>query len=236
MQLAPAAPARSEWHAPRVLDTPRAALPSAAARAGVSGADPQAAEDAVGTGVARHVLQSLRAARRTLEDAIEGAIDEVHVRVGEAVSGGVDAAHTEAVPIWVVARLRPEQPPLGTRSARLQTAHGCVTVRGAVRAAQPTRFQMDALLEEGASQLHSYGLGPAKLLPRLLRGQRCAMLYLGANGAGKTHSAFGDLEGARPSLPATITLAATTRPPRHDPSSPRPPRALPAPSRRPGVW
>ena len=95
------------------------------------------------------------------------------------------------MPLRVVARLRPQRPPLGRRSRRLLCEDGCVRVLGEVRAALPASFQFDAVLEEHATQEEAYEHGAAQLLPRLLAGGRAAMLYAGQAGAGKTHTCFG---------------------------------------------
>ena len=87
--------------------------------------------------------------------------------------------------------MRPSKPPLGKRSTRLSSAHGAVRVRGAARNAAPTTFQFDALLEEAAPQEVAYEHGCGTLVPRLLAGRRCAALFLGQSGTGKSHAAFG---------------------------------------------
>ena len=130
------------------------------------------------------------------------------------VSQSPNTAAIERVPVWVAARLRPARLPLGRRSARLLAANGCVTVRGVGAGAVPARFQLDALLEEGASQLHAYEAGPARLLPRLLDGQAETHEYGGwRNGR----------EGTRLTPRATRhTPRAPTTPQPHSPATSQP--------------
>ena len=145
--------------------------------------------DAVGGAVA----SGLHEAGRALEDWW----DEAALKVSEGVAslgsggGGDGWGTTTAMPLRVVARLRPGRPPLGRRSRRLLCEDGCVRVLGEVRAALPASFQFDAVLEEHATQREAYEHGAAQLLPRLLAGGRAAMLYVGQAGAGKTHTCFG---------------------------------------------
>jgi hypothetical protein len=139
------------------------------------------------------VASSLHEAGRALEEWW----DEAALKVSEGVAslggggGGGEWGTTTAVPLRVVARLRPQRPPLGRRSRRLLCEDGCVRVLGEVRAALPASFQFDAVLEEHATQREAYEHGAAQLLPRLLAGGRAAMLYVGQAGAGKTHTCFG---------------------------------------------
>ena len=138
------------------------------------------------------VASGLHVAGRALEEWW----DEAALKVSKGVAslgggGGGEWGTTTAVPLRVVARLRPQRPPLGRRSRRLLCEDGCVRVLGEVRAALPASFQFDAVLEEHATQEEAYEHGAAQLLPRLLAGGRAAMLYAGQAGAGKTHTCFG---------------------------------------------
>ena len=139
------------------------------------------------------VASGLHEAGRALEEWWDEAALKVSERVASFGSGGGGGewGTTTAVPLRVVARLRPQRPPLGRRSRRLLCEDGCVRVLGEVRAALPASFQFDAVLEEHATQREAYEHGAAQLLPRLLAGGRAAMLYVGQAGAGKTHTCFG---------------------------------------------
>ena len=129
--------------------------------------------------------------------AVERVMDGVSLAVSHSLADplaaalGSKAPERVLEPLRVVCRLRPARPPLGRRSARLSCAYGAVRVRGAVRGASPTSFQLDALLEEAASQEVAYAHGAGTLVPRLLAGRRCAALFVGQSGSGKTHAAFG---------------------------------------------
>ena len=130
--------------------------------------------------------------------AIENLLDDVSLAVSTslhehplALALGGKKRDSVREPIRVAVRLHPQRPPLGKRSARLSCAHGAVRVRGTVRGASPATFQMDALFEEAATQETAYLHGVGTLIPRLLAGRKCAVLFLGQSGSGKTHTAFG---------------------------------------------
>ena len=146
-----------------------------------------------GSGDASGVGSIFGAAIRGATHAMERVLDDVSLAVSESVPTFAIGKSPQRVsePLRVVVRLRPEKPPLGRRSERIGCAHGAVRIRGAVRDASPAVFQMDALLEEGASQGVAYAHGVGTLIPRLLAGRRCACIFLGQSGAGKTHAAFG---------------------------------------------
>jgi hypothetical protein len=146
------------------------------------------------------------AATETVEDWMDAASVAVSESLTDFVTEGPLASISSAVlstparpdartlmtqPIQVVVRLHPERAPLGRRSARLTCANGAIRVAGSVRGASPTMYQLDAVLEEGATQSVAYSYGVAHLVPRLLAGRRCAVLFVGPSAAGKSHTAFG---------------------------------------------
>ena len=152
-------------------------------------------------GLGETVAEGVKLAGAALSEMIEDLGDNLAAqadRLSGTLGLGVGAAGNshlgrgvEEEAVRVVARLRPQRRPLGRRSARLRAAHGSVQILGEVRAALPATFQLDALLEEHASQEQAYVHTVRPLLPRFLGGARCAVLFCGASGTGKTHSAFG---------------------------------------------
>ena len=136
---------------------------------------------------------------RSASEAVEAMLDEVNVVISASIASSIssisslgrDCAEVARQPVWVCVRMQPERLPLGRRSDRLASSNGTVRVRGAMPNASPALYGVDAVLEEGADQPTSYEHGAGTLVARLLAGRRCAMLFLGAPGAGKTHAAFG---------------------------------------------
>ena len=160
-----------------------------------------ATPDVAEVGLGETVAEGVKLAGAALSEMIEDLGDNLAAqadRLSGTLGLGVGAAGNshlgrgvEEEAVRVVARLRPQRRPLGRRSARLRAAHGSVQILGEVRAALPATFQLDALLEEHASQEQAYVHTVRPLLPRFLGGARCAVLFCGASGTGKTHSAFG---------------------------------------------
>ena len=139
-------------------------------------------------------MQYTRSSLQSAGHAFDRMIDDVSLALSDnPLANALGGRPTPKVnePLRVIARLRPSKPPLGRRSERVSCAHGAIRVRGTVRGASPAMFQLDALLEEAASQEVAYAHGAGTLVPRLLAGRRCACLFLGQSGSGKTHAAFG---------------------------------------------
>ena len=65
------------------------------------------------------------------------------------------------------------------------------SIASEVQGATPASYQLDALLDEGASQEQAYELAARPLLANLLLGGDAALVGIGAAGTGKTHTLFG---------------------------------------------
>ena len=160
-----------------------------------------ATPDVAEVGLGETVAEGVKLAGAALSEMIEDLGDNLAAqadRLSGTLGLGVGAAGNshlgrgvEEEAVRVVAAEAAAAAAGAAVGAAPRVARSSVQILGEVRAALPATFQLDALLEEHASQEQAYVHTVRPLLPRFLGGARCAVLFCGASGTGKTHSAFG---------------------------------------------